>query len=218
MQNLRLKMKSILARTGAVIMGIASAWSVAAAPLAANRAISVSTELASYWLALFVVMGGGWLYVRNQNQLAAPTSLLGRRLAVLLALTVVMAAWFLSDRQFFFLKMRAIPQKAWPQMVSDLEEIGRQAAASGTNSLSSRIPLPRSLQQLGLREDYGGGMGNVWNSPEYTGPVAGVVFGNKVRHWGLCVGPETLAKEFCRGGSYVQVASNAYFFFGTKDE
>jgi hypothetical protein len=214
---LLMKTKSIFACAGASVMGIASVWSVAAAPLAAYLIISVFTELASYWLALVVVLGGGWLYLRNQNQPVASTSFFGRRLAVGLALAVVIGSWSLSDRQFFFWKKKAIPSIAWPQMVSDLKEIGKRAAENGTNILSSRTPLPTSLQQLGSREDYSGGMGNVWNTPEYTGAVAGVVFGSRVRRWGLCVGPEKIAKEYCRGGGYMNVAPNAYFFFGTKD-
>jgi hypothetical protein len=212
-----MKTKSILACAGASIMGIASVWSVAAAPLAANLVISMHTELASYWLALFVVLGGAWLYLRNQNPPVGPTRFFARRLTAGLAVAVVIGSWFLSDRQFFFWKMKAIPSTAWPQMVSDLEEIGRRAAESGTNSLSSRTPIPKSLQQLGLREDYSGGMGNVWNTKDCAGAVGGVVFGCKVRRWGLCVGPEKIAEEFCRGGGYIPVAPDAYFFFGTKD-
>ena len=212
-----MRTKSVLAFAGASIMGIACVWSVAAAPLAAYLTISVFTELASYWLALVLVLSGGWLYLRNHNQPVAPTGLFGRRLAVALALAMVIGSWSLSDRQFFFWKMRAVPHTAWQQMVSDLKEIGKRAAASGTNYLSSRTPLPTSFQQLGSREDYSGGMGNVWNTPEYTGPVAGVVFGSRVRRWGLCVGPEKIAKEYCRGGGYMSVGSDAYFFFGNKD-
>jgi hypothetical protein len=176
-------------------MGIASVWSAVAALSSANRFISVLTEIASYWLALFVVLGGGWLYLRNQSQSIARRSFLYRRLCVAFALTVVIASWSLSDGQFLYRKMRSIPLEAWPQMVSDLKEIGRQAAESGTTDLSSRRPLPESLQQLGSKEDYRGGMGNMWNSPEYTGAVAGVVFGYKYRRWGLCVGQRGLRKS-----------------------
>jgi hypothetical protein len=102
-------------------------------------------------------------------------------------------------------------------MVFDLEQIARQAAQGGTNSLSSRKPLPGSLQQLGLGQDYSGGMGDVWNTTEYTGPVGGVVFGNRVRRWGLCIGPESIVKRFYHNGCYSIVGSNAYLFFGRGD-
>jgi hypothetical protein len=198
-------------------MAVASIWAVIAAPLAANEVISVVAELASYWLAFFVVSGGGWLNLKSLNQSVAPLNLFYRRIGVIIAMTVVMVSWHLSDRQFAFWKIRSISSNAWSKMASDLREMGEQAGESGTNFLSSRTPMPPSLRQLGLSDDFSGGMGNVWKTPEYTGPVAAVLFGYRNRSWGLCVGPESFANRYSRMDKHILVASNAYFFYGPRD-
>jgi hypothetical protein len=134
-----------------------------------------------------------------------------------IAFVVVIGSWrFLSDREFAFWKLRAVPSSAWPKMVLDLEEMGNQCAQRGVQSISSQKPLPRSFQPLGLRGDYSGGVGDVLNSPEYTGPVASAVFGNRGRMWGLCLGPQSFVRKYARSGYFfdISVAPNAYFFCG----
>jgi hypothetical protein len=207
--------KSTLDVVGGCVIGMAALWSVVAAPLSANLVISVLAEFASYWLALFVVLFGGYMLLRSQKRPIAPRGLRWKFSCVGLALLVVIVSWRWSDDQFLFWKMRAIPSRAWPQMASDLEAFGKQAAQSGNDFLPRTKP-PKSLQQLGLGVDYSGGVANVWNSPQYTGVFAVMTFGYKVRCWGLLLGPEERAKSYCHGGSYVRVSSNAFFFVGPR--
>jgi hypothetical protein len=209
--------KSII--TGGIVglIAIACMWSVMAAFLSAYEAISVVTELASYWLALFIVVGGGWLYLRKPSQATAQINLRFRSLVVIAAFMIVVISWRLSTSQFFFWKMRSIPRNAWPRMASDLEVFGRQMTETGINYLPTTESPPKSLQRLGLGEDYKGGVCNIWNASDYSGVFAIIAFGYKGRSWGLCLGPEMRAKEYCRRGKYVNVASNAYFFCGPRD-
>jgi hypothetical protein len=198
-------------------MGVAALWSVVAAPLSANLVISVLVEFASYWLALFGVLLGGYLLLRNVKRPIAPMGLVWRWSCAVLALVVVFVAWRSSDYQFAFWKMRAIPSRAWPQMVSDLEVFGKQVAQSGNNFLPATKEPPKSLRQLGSEADYKGGIANVWNAPEYSGVFAVITFGYKARCWGLLVGPEERVKSYCRRGDYLRVATNGFFFIGPRD-
>jgi hypothetical protein len=59
---------SIMPWIGVFFMAAACIWSVIAAPLSANKVISVVAEFASYRLALFGVLMGGWLYRRFHKQ------------------------------------------------------------------------------------------------------------------------------------------------------
>jgi hypothetical protein len=208
--------KSALTWTGACLMAAAAIWAFIAVRLSAYEVITVLAELVSYWLALCVVIGGAWLFLKGRHKPVSSSSFLARCLCVAIAFTVLVASWGLSSRRFILLKVRSIPQNAWSKMVSDLEGIGTHAAQSGVTSVSSQTPLPKSLQQLGLASEYSGGMGNVWKASEYTGPVASVLFGYKSRSWGLCVGPESFASRCARKGNYIHVASNAYFFCGPR--
>ena len=198
-------------------MAVGSIWSVIAVRLSANEIIPVMAELASYWVALFVVITGAWIFLVARSGSMNPASFFFRLLCVVIALAVVIAAWHLSSERFAAWKLKSIPQDAWPKMVSDLEQIGKKAAQSGITSVSSQTPLPKSFQPLGLRDEYSGGMGNVWKSPEYTGAVASALFGYKSRSWGLCVGPESFVSRYAHKGNYVRVASNAFFFYGPRD-
>jgi len=211
-----MNLKSASALLGGCLIGLAALWSVVAARLSANLVISVWAEFASYWLALFAVFIGAYLMLRNQKPPTAHTRLLWRSLCVGLALVVVVVSWHYSDDQFLFWKMKAIPSGAWPKMASDLEAFGRQVAQAGNTSLPATKPPPMSLRQLGLGADYSGGVANVWDTPQFTGVFAVITFGYKSRSWGLLVGPEERAKSYCRGGTYLHVATNAFFFMGPR--
>src|SRR3974390_494070 len=110
--------KRILALVGGCLVGVAPLWSVVAAPLSARLVISVLAEFASYWLVLFAVLFGGYLLLRNQKRPATPSGLLCRCSCVVLALAVIVVSWRCSDDQFVFWKVRAIPSREWPRMVS----------------------------------------------------------------------------------------------------
>jgi hypothetical protein len=204
--------RSLLTALGGCLTGVAAIWSAAAAPLSANLVISVLSELASYWLALFGLLLGACLLLTSQKRPIAPMGLVWRGFCVALALVVVVVSWRWSDDQFVFWKMRAIPWGAWPQMASDLRAFGERVAESGSDFLPAGKAPPRSLQQLGSDVDYKGGIANMWNSPQYTGTFAVITFGYKDRSWGLLVGPEERVKTYCHGGSYVRVGTNAFFF------
>ena len=176
--------------------------------------ISVFAEISSYWLALLAVLSGGYLVLRNQERSVAPIGLVWRCLGLSLALVIVVASWISSDQRFFVRKLGSIRAEAWPQIVSDLESYGRQTAQTGKSFAWEAKRLPKSLQQLGSIVDYGGVTCNVWNTPEYKGVFAVLHFGYKGRNWGLCLGPESKAKE-C--GRYVRVATNAFFFVSSRD-
>ncbi len=214
--NSLMNTKCIVTFSGCCMLVVAAVWSIAAAPLSANLVISVLAEFTSYWLALFGVLFGGYLLLRNQEQPVAPRGSLWRGPCVVLALAVVVVSWRWSDDQFVFWKTRAIPSGAWPQMTSDLEAFGRQVAQGGKTSLPMTRPPPKSLQQLGLGTDYSGGVANVWDSPQYTGVFAVITFGYKARSWGLIVGPEERAKSYCPRGTCLRVSTNAFFFIGSR--
>lgn len=205
------------ALAGALLLGIAALWSATTPWLSANLVISVWTELAAYWLSLIAVLVGGFLCFGSHSRPRARIAVFRRCLCVAFPLVVVVASWHWSNEQFFYWKMRAIPSNAWPQMVSDLETIGREVAQKGNNRLPWPVAPRESLHQLGLRQDYSGGMSSVLNSPEYSGVFAFIVFGNKVRSWGLFLGTERHVKKYCRGGTYTRVAPNAFFFVGSRD-
>jgi hypothetical protein len=201
----------------AILIVFACAWSIVAAPLSANKHISVIAELSSYWLALFVVGISGFLYVYTMKDTIPFAKKIFRYMYVLIAVLVVLTFWHLSTSRFIQWKMKSIPETAWPQMAADLANFGRQTTQSGKNYLPMAERPPLSLQRLGLGEDYKGGICNIWDSPEYKGVFAIINFGYKDRSWGLCLGPESRAKEYCRRGTYIAVASNAYFFCGPRD-
>lgn len=208
-----LKRKSLGAFAGASLMGVAAGWSVVAVWLSAHQFIPVYTELASYWVSLLAGVAGGYMCFRSQSESAGSADSLWRGVCVACALVVVMTSWRLSDQRFIAWKMRAIPpDAAWPQMVSDLESVGRRVAESGRSSLPMKEPPPKSLQQLGSEVDYKGVSGNLITSPEYDGVTAAILFGYKGRCLGLCVGPEGFAKKYGRDGRYIRVATNAFFF------
>jgi len=201
-------------RAGACLAGLAALWSVGAACISANLIISVRAETASYWLCLFIFILGGALYLGTCSRCSA-LGFWTRCACTALGFTVLIASWRLSDKQFLYWKMRAIPPGAWAEMVTDLEALGRQAA-NANKELPQRKPLPKSLQRLGMQVDYKGGMGNVWNSPDYEGVFANIIFGYKSRCWGLFLGPASRAKTYCQGGACIRVAPNAFFFIGRK--
>jgi len=186
--------------------------------LAANKLIAVSTEFACYYVSPLAVIGAALYYLFGGGQSKTSWALCRGAVATAVVLFVVIA-WplFLSTWAFFHWKLEAIPASAWPQMVSDLENLGRQSVeADGSyRSFHSRT-LPPSLRQLGSGQDYLGGSGQMVTYSDYTGILAQVVFGYKSRTWGLVVGPERAVESYCPRCERIQVAPNAYFFVGAK--
>jgi len=197
--------------------GAAAAWSVLAAWLCANLYISVLIELTSYWVCLLLTLAAWLSYLWTPRILASGLSGCFRFLAMSCSAVLVVAAWLFSNSAFFYWKMKAIPQRDWPRLVSDLQSLGRHATETGVPvMMGKRQPIPRSLHQLGLGYDYIGAGGQLFESDEYTGVVADVEFGVKVRRWGLYVGPKSRLEERWRGCLHARVGTNAYFFVGPR--
>lgn len=198
------------------LMALALGWSTCAPWLSANKLISVWTELTSYLTCLIVVICGAVLYIVSRNASKTWARIDTRSVVALSAFLAVVALSLSSNRAFFFWKSRAVPVDAWSQMILDLERVARLSAETGTNYLSSAVPPPMSLRQLGLGNDYAGGSGHLVNSPEYTGVAADIEFGNKVRVWGLHVGSEMSLNEFCPDCRHRRVGPNAFFYVGSR--
>jgi hypothetical protein len=205
-------------RVGVFLMGTAGAWSIMAPWFSAHKVICVTVEFASYWFAFVIALAGGYLFAgRTATVPVGSENVLWRRLCVGFVTLVLIMFWRSSDAQFGYWKKKAMRPEAWPQIVSDLKMIGAQSVSTGTKfSVLMKHP-PKALQQLGCGEDYSGGFASAFSSPEYEGVTAGILFGYKDRSWGLCVGPESLARKYSRGNSLIRVASNAYFFIGPRD-
>jgi hypothetical protein len=201
----------------AILIAFACIWSFVAAPLSANKLIPVIIELASYWMTLVLVIVAGFMLIRSLQYGVSIRVIVFGVTYVLSAIVIVLVFYRLSNSRFSYWKMKSIPKDAWPQMVTDLAKFGKQSTESGINYLPMSERPPLSLRQLGSGEDYKGGVCNIWSTPEYKGVFAIINFGYKDRNWGLCLGPESRAKEYCRGGTYVAVGSNAYFFCGPRD-
>jgi hypothetical protein len=137
-------------------------------------------------------------------------------LVALLGVFMFFSAWLLSDRAFFHWKLKAIPRDAWPQMISDLEGFGRQAAESGAYHLPGPEKVPSSLRQLGLGQDFMGGPCQMYHSEEYSGVIASIEFGVKPRRWGLCLGTEHYLVGRFPGCWHASVGTNAFFFVGPR--
>jgi hypothetical protein len=197
-------------------MTLAVVWSMVASWFSANRFITVGTELNSYWLCLGGVVVGAVACIWNRSEGKPLLAVEMRYVVGVCAFVAVVSLSLSSNRTFFFWKMRAIPAKAWPEMVSDLERVGKLSAESGTNYLSGAKAPPKSLQQLGLGNDYAGGSAQWVSFPDYRGVIADIEFGNKIRVWGLHFGPEKSLSEFCPNCRRVRVGQNAFFFLGSR--
>jgi hypothetical protein len=210
-------MNAILSRVktwaGPVVVGCAIAWSLSAAWFSANRVIPVYSELALYWLCLFGGLAGWCFHFINRHACPGLPRLLASPWAGGAALLIIVSAWLMSDWAFFHWKQRAVSQKEWSQMVSDLKRIAIPYH-DGAESVH-RTP-PESVRLLGLGFDFG--VMNAWvvDAPGYPGLKAEVLFGYKSRNWGLWVGPEQSLLGFCPACMHAQVASNAFFFTGPR--
>ena len=204
-------------RFGMALLALAVVWSVAAPWLSANRFMSVVWEFNSYCLCFLGVICAAAAYISGNSGSRTWVRTAVRYIGAAGVLVVVVALWLSSNRAFFFWKVRAIPQSAWPEMLSDLDRIGRQSRESGYYDISASVAPPKSLQQLGTGTDYCGGTWTTVSSPEYNGVVAKITFGNKLRMWGIWVGPEEELTEFARPiCRRVRVAPNAYFFVASR--
>ena len=102
------------------------------------------------------------------------------------------------------------------KMVSDLEMVARLAPPGETLHLSSMKAPPKSLQQLGLGDDYDGINATWVTHPDYSGAAGDILFGNKSRAWGLWLGTEKSLEGFCPGCRRAHVGTNAIFFVGPR--
>jgi hypothetical protein len=204
------------ANFGFALMALAVGWSAAAPWVSANKFITVWTELTSYWLCFMGVTWGAVAYAMNRSQSKTWLGTETRCIVGVCALAAVVALSLSSNRTFFFWKVRTIPTSAWPEMIADLEKVGKLSAESGTNYLSGAKAPPKSLQQLGLGNDYAGGSAHTVNFPNYSGVIADIEFGSKIRVWGLHFGPEQALSEFCPGCRRVRVGPNAFFYTGSR--
>jgi hypothetical protein len=206
-------------RLGALGMGIICVWSATSTWLAAKGIIAVSTEFACYYITPFILIVASLYYVFNRGQPKTARSLVVRGAVATSVVAFVAVVWplLLSNKAFFYWKMKAVPASAWPQMVSDIEKHGRQSmGADGSYGSFRSGTLPASLRQLGSGEDYLGGSGQMVAYSEYSGILAHVAFGYKPRTWGIMVGPEKAVTSFCPRCEWTRVAPNAYFFVGAK--
>ena len=198
--------------TGAVFMGVASFWSVGASWLSAHLVISVDAELMSYWFAIPTVLLGAALYTRSGSQ---SNNRLWRRASGIIAFCAVLfvlVAWHLCDRTFLFWKARAMSPAQWAQMADDLENVGRQQAAS--EGLVEFDALPPDLRRLGMAREHCG----VVSSINYSGLIADVRFGHRGRTWGFFVGPEDQMKTLGLSGLRCRrVVQNGFVFAGPMD-
>jgi hypothetical protein len=99
-------------------------------------------------------------------------------------------------------------------MVQDLEKLSALATEKNNNYYSSGDAPPESLRQLGAGVDYEGVSAQMIKLPDYAGPGANIVFGNKVRNWGLCIGKESFVTGYSPGCKFVRVETNAFFYVG----
>ena len=201
--------------TGVTIASLSLLWVGVAPWLSANLFISVWIELASYWFALLAFLIGCGLWIADGRPIGFGRSFY-RELSAAICLGLLVANWRMSDAEFAFWKLRAIPPSLWSKMSQDLITSGQRLAESGENVFTKHAVLPNSLWQLGRKEDFKGGVANIWNSTEYRGVFAIITFGYKTRSWGLLCGPEERAMDYSRGGHYFQVGTNAFFFIGSR--
>lgn len=204
------KLGSMKVRAWVAVICLGTLWSISAAWLAANQIIPVFTEATSYWLACPAVLFAMSRYLAHMRNGGAPREITNRDLLAGLAVFVAFAFWWGSDRAFVFWKLRAIPAAAWPEMVSDLEKVGRRSLEGDGYHAFNGKEIPKSLHQLGAGFDYKGGNAQRSEFPEYSGVIASVWFGYRPRTWGLYVGPEAGCPLHMR----YRVGPNAFFFFG----
>ncbi len=197
---------------GTVSMALGSGWIIASTWLAAHRLITVFTELRSLWPCVAAVCFGGWCIYRTIEG-GSKRYVIGLVTAALVVFIPVWA-WFLSDAAFFHWKLKSLPPNTWAQVISDIQRIASPTSDGG--HMSSRKGAPKSVQQLGLGEDFRGI--NAWaeTSSNYPGVRGDVLFGYKSRSWGLWLGPEERLDDFCPGCWRAPVASKAYFFVGPR--
>jgi len=205
---------AIYSSLGISLTAIGGICAAALAPLSANEIISVTTEAEAYWLVLLLVLACGWLYLKNQPNTISVPNFFFKTASIIVFLLIVIICWKFSDGRFLTWKMRAIPSQAWSGMVSDLCNAVIRESKSGSRDLYISDLQTQNLKLLGLPEDYTMGIRKEVQTHDYRGNIACVIFGHRVRRWGLAIGPKSVAEEYCPGGNYFPVASNAYFFFG----
>jgi hypothetical protein len=203
------------AHTGLALIVLSVTWSVAGPWLSANKFITVGTELTFSLLCFLVMVFGAVIYFLNLGELKLRLGIGIRGIVGICAFLAVAALLLSSNRMFFFWKLRAIPSSAWSEMVLELEKTGKESIESGTNDLAGTKAPPKSLQQLGLGNDYVGGSAHSGDFGN-KGIIVNIEFGNKVRVWGLRLGPEKALIEFRPNCRFVRVGQNAFFYVGSN--
>jgi hypothetical protein len=210
---IRDRFRRLLFRAGIFSVGLGPIWAVATTWLAAHGFITVIAELASVCLCLVAVFLGGWCACRTSKDETKklPIGLV----AAALWIFVVVWAWLISDLAFFHWKLRSLPPNTWARMVSDM----RQMAKSNPDAFylpANKYPPPMSVRKLGLGDDYSCMHVCAESSAAYPGVRGDVLFGYKVRNWGLWLGPEKSLNRFCPGCRRTLVAPKTYFFVGPR--
>jgi hypothetical protein len=213
MNTTRSAWENVKAHAGIIILLLAVVWSVMAPWLSANQFIAVRAEVLNYKYCVLAVVCGGFRLIQGgksggRRQVVRWVVLVGSLLAVCLA-------WFLADNAFTYWKMRAVPAAAWQQAASDLERLAKEAPTMGKNQPWANYAryLPKSIQVVGLPEDYAAGHGSA-GLYGAEGIVADVTYGFKPRTWGLFVGTEDPVREGPQKYRTIRVGTNAFFFVG----
>jgi len=208
MNDTRLKSYS-----GILLIALGTAWSLAAAWLSANLAISVRTEFSDYKYSFFAAVVGSFLFIRA-GKVASRRRMVRYTISVS-ALIIIAAAWMFSDQIFTYWKMRAVPVAAWQQAASDIEKLAEEAPGTGELHpwTSHSRDLPKSSGIIGLPSDYAAGRGGK-GLDGIDGALACLTYGFKPRNWGLIVCPETAVRSECSKFKIIPIATNAYFFVG----
>lgn len=206
-------MKRYKSWIGIGITLLAVTWPCVAVWLHAYQFIGNITETYTCWyLCLPAAVFGPAYYWSKRKSEKLWQKFLTLLLAVvtaMLAMTIIVTSRVYSDRMFTFWIMKRIPDRAWQQMISDINALARGLGPEDDLPIVAQN-LPKSFSLLGSVDEYflGAAMnheGQFWG--------ATVRYGDRNRRWGLLVGFERYENSW-RKFKRIPVATNAWFFIG----